>query len=345
MLTLFCLSLLCVLSAFCVLFVKFFASVLRTSVLLLLALLCDLCALIALGVKSFSFAARTVILLLVAAFIANSASTQQEAAPRSYLGFDRNIYPGDAALPVLRKTFAFSSYWLSPPPGEKTNTWSGKRALLRSLDFGFLVLFRGPQIRELQSVWSELPSNRSARLKAQAEKKATADARRAAAAARKEGFPAHTVIFLDIEEGGRLPSVYHAYLRTWVDQLAQADYRAGVYCSGMPVSEDHGVTIITADDIRNNIGTHDVLYWIYNDACPPSPGCAAPRDPPPSSASRVPYAAVWQFAQSPRRKEFTAHCPAKYSPDGNCYAPGDTAHAWFLDLNSASSADPSGGAR
>jgi len=43
----------------------------------------------------------------------------------AFLGFDRNIYPGDAALPVLRKTFAFTSYWLSPPPGENLNTYKG----------------------------------------------------------------------------------------------------------------------------------------------------------------------------------------------------------------------------
>ena len=67
-------------------------------------------------------------------------SVAPETNPRSYLGFDRNIYPGDAAFPILRKTFVFTSYWLSPPPGEKTNTWLGKREFLRSLGFGFLVL-------------------------------------------------------------------------------------------------------------------------------------------------------------------------------------------------------------
>jgi hypothetical protein len=35
----------------------------------------------------------------------------------AYLGFDRNVYPGDDALPVLRKTFVFAGYWLGPPPG------------------------------------------------------------------------------------------------------------------------------------------------------------------------------------------------------------------------------------
>src|SRR6202790_1329000 len=65
------------------------------------------------------------------------------AASTSYLGFDRNVYPGDAGMLIMRKTFAYTSYWLSPPPGEKTNTWRGKRELLRAQGFGFLVVYRG----------------------------------------------------------------------------------------------------------------------------------------------------------------------------------------------------------
>ena len=136
--------------------------------------------------------------------------------------------------------------------------------------------------------------------------------------------------------------MYHTYLRAWVDQLARADYRAGVYCSGIPVDEG-GVTIITADDIRSNMGKRGPAYWVFNDACPPSPGCAIPQNPPPPSDSGLPYATVWQFAQSPRRKQFTSRCAATYFADGNCYAPGDTTPTWFLDINSADSADPSHG--
>src|SRR5713226_8144839 len=167
------------------------------------------------GDRFFSTPVRIAVLLLIALFIVAPAPAPQATASRSYLGFDRNIYPGDDALPILRKTFAYTSYWLSPPPGEKTNTWLGKRELLRSQGFGFLVLYRGPQSSELQSTWSER-INHSSQPKAQAWKRGTADARLAEAAAKKEGFPSHTVIFLDIEEGGRLPAVYHAYLRAWV---------------------------------------------------------------------------------------------------------------------------------
>ncbi len=258
------------------------------------------------------------------------AAPESRALAGAYLGFDLNTYPGDAALPVLRKTFSFAGYWLSPPPGAKRNTWVGKRQLLLSQKFGFLLLYRGPQTSELKS-----PS--------QAGNRGTSDAANAAATAKEEGFPSRAIIFLDIEEGGRLPAKYHAYLRAWVDALARAGYRSGVYCSGMPVNEGYGVTIIASDDIRNHLGKRDLTYFVYNDACPPAPGCVVPHSPPPPSASGIPYAAVWQFAQSPRRKEFTARCAATYHPDGNCYAPGDTAHSWFLDLNSASTADPSGG--
>jgi hypothetical protein len=261
-----------------------------------------------------------------------SAAQSPAGVPRSYLGFDRNIYPGDAAISELRKTFSFTSYWLSPPPGEKENTWLGKRELLRSKGFGFLVLYRGRDSRELK-------------MDQVAKEKGNSDARSAVAAAKQESFASGTIIFLDIEEGGRLSPSYHAYLRAWTDELTRAGYRPGVYCSAIPVKEEPGVIITTADDIRNQDGAEGIALWVYNDACPPSPGCDPSKNPPPPLSSGIPFATVWQFAQSPRRKQFTSRCPANYHPDGNCYAPADIARKWFLDLNSALSPDPSNGAR
>lgn len=288
------------------------------STLLCTFLLCVLC------VSALPFSA--------ALFITPPAAPAVPQQSRSYLGFDRNIYPGDAALPILRKTFSFASYWLSPPPGEKTSTWKGKRKLLLSHGFGFLVVYRGRDSGELKT-------------ETDAKMKGTLDASAASVAAKKEGFALGTIIFLDIEEGGRLSAAYHKYLGAWSEELKRAGFLAGVYCSGIPVKEEPGVTITTADDIRNQGPLHDILIWVFNDVCPPSPGCAFPHDPPAPSASGIPYAEVWQFAQSPRRKERTALCTAKYAPDGNCYAPDDAAHKWFLDMNTATSADPSRGAK
>src|SRR5580700_1896714 len=70
----------------------------------------------------------------------------------AYLGFDRNNYPGDENLKVLRQTFSYTGYWLNAPPSARTNTWSGKRRKLESAGFGFLVLFNGRLFNELKSV-------------------------------------------------------------------------------------------------------------------------------------------------------------------------------------------------
>lgn len=255
------------------------------------------------------------------------------AAPAGgYLGFDCNLYPGDDALPVLRKTFSFTSYWLGAPPGEKRSTWQGKRELLASQGFGFVVLFNGRESRKLKNSMD-------------ARQQGFADAQAAAKLARQEGFAKGTVIFLDIEEGGRLPAPYQDYLRAWNEELSQSGLKAGVYCSAMPADEGGGVKITTAQDIQAHLGSRSMVFWVYNDACPPSPGCAFPPSPPPPKTGGFPAAVVWQYAQSPRRKEYTARCPANYAANGNCYAPGDVAHRWFLDANVAASPDPSAPAK
>jgi hypothetical protein len=283
------------------------------------------------GLSFLSISVIAAALILFSCQASTQPKSQEQQAPRAYLGFDLNIFPGEAALPALRKTFSFSSYWLSPPIGEKTNSWLGRREVLRAQGFGFLLLYLGPLSRELKN-------------EAAAVQKGTADARNAASTAKSEGFPAQAIIFLDIEEGGRLPATYHAYSRAWASGLAEAGYRPGAYCSGIPVKEEPGGTITSADDIRAHAPSADFTYFIFNDVCPPSPGCAYPQNPPSPAAGGIPYASIWQYAQSPRRTDRTAHCAPGYHTDGNCYAPGDAAHAWFLDLDTAASADPSNAA-
>src|ERR1700741_933934 len=228
------------------------------------------------------------------------------AETRGYVGFDRNQYPGDEALPLLRKSYSFASYWLSSPPGEKSNSWTGKRSVLQSQGFGFLLLYQGRT------------SGRLPYKKDSIEATGVTDARAAAAAARRDGFPEGSVIFLDVEEGGRFSDGYHAYLRSWAESLKQERFRPGIYCSGIVVDEGGGSKIISADDIRAHIGMSDVMYWVYNDACPPSPGCGVPQMPPLPAASGVAYASGWQYVGSPREKQTARHCRG-YSGDGNCY--------------------------
>ena len=269
------------------------------------------------------FACASFVVLITLAFL-TVMTAEDSRAPAGYIGFDRNQYPGDAALPALRKTFRFTGYWLNNPPGENSNTWKGKRAVLRSHGFGFLVLFNGRTYDQLKSP-------------ADAAVLGTSDADIAAKAAIAEGFPRRTVIFLDQEQGGRLLPEQCAYLHAWVDQVSHAGYRAGVYCSGTPFKEAAGEKVTTAEDIQRHAGRRKIVLWVANDSCPPSPGCDLHA--PPLDKNGVASGSVWQFAQSPRRVQFASGC-TNYHRDGNCYAPGT---AIFVDLDVAGSPDPSHG--
>ncbi len=249
----------------------------------------------------------------------------------SYLGFDRNNYPADQNLKVLRQTFSYTGFWLNHPPSARTNTWSGKRKTLQSAGFGFLVLFNGRLFNELKSV-----SNAS--------KLGKSDARAAVAAARREGFPAKTIVFLDQEQGGRMLPEQKAYIYAWVDGVTAGGFAPGIYCSGISAAKEGGEDIVTADDIRQNGGARKIVFWVTNDACPPSPGCAFPNKAPSPADSGIPFADIWQFAQSPKRPAVAASCPANYNPDGNCYPPGiSVAQHLHIDVNGATTPDPSHG--
>ena len=249
---------------------------------------------------------------------------------QSFLGFDRNTYPGDNNLPSLHQTFAFTGYWLNNPPGATSNSWTGKRATVEKAGLGFVVLYTG-------RTYAQLKGN-------DAEEIGAADGQAAIEAAKREGFPAGTIIFLDQEEGGRLLPAQKDYLFAWIDSVNAAGYGAGVYCSGIQVTEGSGEMLDTADDINKDAGDRHITYFIANDACPPSPGCVFPKVLPEPKDSGLTYASLWQYVQSPRRPDFTKSCAQTYAPDGNCYPPNLGAKSRLhVDLDVATETDPSHG--
>ena len=259
--------------------------------------------------------------------------TSLPATIQQPIGFDSNDYPGDDALPTLRRHFAFAGYWLTNPPGEHQNGWVGKRDILVKNDFGFLVLANGNFDAEIRK------AKRSGTTPAALGKK---DAAAAVAAAQREHFPAHTIIFLDQEEGGRLTADQSGYLLAWTETVAHSGYIPGVYASGQPVDDSPGKTITTIQNIREQVAAQHlspIAFWVYQDACPPANGCTL--HPPPLTSSGTPDVAAWQYAQSPRRKEITAACSKTYAADGNCYIP--ELPQMMLDLSVAASPDPSHG--
>ena len=263
---------------------------------------------------------------LVSSQPATAAEPEQSRHSQGYLGFDRNDYPGDETLPALRKTFAFTGYWLSNPPGSRSNSWHGKRQLLEREGFGFLLLFNGRTYAQLKSVPNP----------------GRDDGQAAARVARGEGFRKGSVIFLDQEEGGRMLAEQKQYVFAWAEAVRLAGYRPGIYCSGIEIPEQSGGFISTARDLHDSAAGREFFFWVANDACPPSPGCVFPKMPPAPESSGASFAEVWQFAQSPIRPQFSAACVKSYNKDRNCYppavAPGLKLH---LDVSSARTPDPS----
>lgn len=279
---------------------------------------------------------------------AQSATETRTPASPAYLGFDRNDYPGDAALPLLRKTFRYAGYWLNHPPGEAANGWTGKRAILQKNGFGFLVLFTGRTFAEIKAARYD------------AREQGLQDGKKAVEAANREGFQKNVLIFLDQEEGGRLLPEQVAYLFGWVDAVRDGGARPGVYCSAIEVKDSNG-TVSTALDIAGIERDRDekragsatggvdgtgarLALWIVNDPCPPAPACttAAPPLEQGVADDLRGLVTVWQYALSPRRAKLSAGCPQNQAPDGNCYAPGLPAGMRiFVDLDVADSPDPS----
>ena len=279
---------------------------------------------------------------LVAAELITGAPAAAEPGPSApsgtgggaYVGFDSNDYPGDAALPALRKHFSFAGFWLNVPPGARTNSWAGRREALRAAGFGFLVLWNGRLDAQIKFAGKRTGSS--------PETLGRSDAALAVAAARREQFPADAILFLDQEEGGRLLAEQASYLLAWTEAVAGSGFRPGVYAPAQPVDEGGGHTITTAENISELVRArhlHPVALWVAQDSCGPSPGCTL--NPPALSASGNADALAWQYAQSPRRPEFTRSCARTYERDGSCGVPELAGVP--LDLSVAGSADPSGG--
>ncbi len=252
---------------------------------------------------------------------------------KQFVGFDRNEYPGDTTMAAMHNTFAFTGYWLTVPPGAMFNQWQGKRETLKQQGWGFLVLANGKLDAEIIKTRKAGTSPSTL---------GRDDAAAAVTAAKNEGFPSHTILFLDQEEGGRLLDEQAAYLLAWTEAVAASAYRPGVYASGQRVEDDPGVFITTVEDIRNRVRQqhlHTVEIFVAADDCPPAPGCTL--TPKPLSTSGTSGALAWQYAQSPRRPAITRSCAKTYAADGNCYASGFP--KVFLDMDVAASADPSNG--
>jgi len=268
---------------------------------------------------------RTAVLSFLAAVLLLPVAIPA-AAQKSYVGFDKNGYPGDDLLAALHQTFAYTGYWLNNPPGMTSNPWAGKRGMVRDAGLGFLILFNG-------RLDAQLKDQDAAALGRE-------DGAAAIAAANQDGFSAGAVIFLDQEEGGSLLPEQAAYMGAWISAVSRANYKTGVYCSGIAVPSG-AEKVSTAQDIAHRFPA--AKLWVWNDQCPPAPGCVVSKTLD-LAKSGTPQAVVWQYVRSPLEPETESACRATFAADQKCYAPGlpqsDRTH---IDLDVSRSSDPSHG--
>ena len=181
---------------------------------------------------------------------------------RGIPGFDTRDYPGDA---VMRAWFGPSPYrWVGyylPAPCYTGTTWTGRRAALRDIGWGFAVLFVGEQDWRAMPGAADTavaePRCSSVHLTPERGRMHADDASRSAAA---DGFPDGTVIFLDVERVESVSPELSAYVRAWVSSLLGGGrYVPGLYAHDINVEELYA---IVAEEFAAQGRTDRAPLWV-----------------------------------------------------------------------------------
>ena len=239
-----------------------------------------------------------------------SAAQTTSSSAASFLGFDRNDYPGDQNLPALRQTFSFAGY-----PRLNDSSRRKFKQLERQAANSQLCWIRIPGAVQWQALCrSEIRfPNDGAR-----------DIRRDSRGRRRPSRRISRATLLSSSIRSRADACYPSRKPTSMPGSMGHRCRVsapGIYCSGIAAKKTTG-DIVTADDIRQNaaLARHCVLRYRRRNV-PPHRDARFVKPPNPVE-SGVSFADVWQFARSPRREVFHGEMSATYLADGNCYPPG-----------------------
>jgi hypothetical protein len=255
----------------------------------------------------------------VPAAIAEPSTTTTLPAPvpakRQFAGFDTGDYPGDAVMTAWangNSPYSFACYYLDAPCHTARgfpNRWSGHRALLNQLGWGFIVTYVGRQV----SVGTMVGCGSDNLTRASG----VTDGTDAVAKTRAEGFPAGTIIFLDVEGGGPLSASYLDYFRGWTAAVLASEFGTGIYCglnNRMALATASHAEYFAADPM----GQASAAFWIVS----LTKNFSLLRDP---GDCGVAWAAIWQ---------------GKFGVAGETH---NGARIGLIDLDVALSPDPSAG--
>ncbi len=170
-------------------------------------------------------------LLLTVVLLAGCATSRGPQPAPAYPGFDLWQYPGDAAVAAWRadSPYRWIGYYL-PAPCHRDTSWAGTRPTLDRLGWGTAVLYVGQQTfeSEPESRPEDGPILCSRTLLT--DEQGRTDARDAVAKALAEGFPAGTILFLNVEKSTRPSEAMRTYHLVWtMEVLAEGRYLPGTY--------------------------------------------------------------------------------------------------------------------
>ena len=157
-----------------------------------------------------------------------------------HLGFDTYTYPGDATMRAWKEAPGAPYRWVGfylTSPCHKGKSWNGKRQALADMGWGLAAVYVGQQTwdrvpRPLTPARAAVLAKSGATCNADFISSARGDAEGADATVvmSREGFPARSVIFLDIERMEKMPQVMRDYYRAWTRRvLADGRYVPGAY--------------------------------------------------------------------------------------------------------------------
>jgi hypothetical protein len=161
-----------------------------------------------------------------------------------YAGCDRAGYPGDAAMGALwhNTSLRWCGFYLTPSPNQGAQLgWMTKLDFLVALGRGLAPIYVGEQQIKVCKTCSANPSTA----------KGATDAADAIRLATTAGFPAGSVIYLDIETGDKVNGPVRDYYQSWVAGILAEGFLPGVYCSYVTARQLKGF------DSRP-------LVWVFN---------------------------------------------------------------------------------
>jgi hypothetical protein len=215
-----------------------------------------------------------------------------------FLGLDTAVYPGDNVMKLARTqaNVTFTGFYLAPAPSHSDTSFMKKRAFLAGLGYGFAPVYVGQQQSGPGS------HNLSA-------KQGTVDGKNAAALMQTAGFPAQSIVYLDVETGPPATPAFFDYYAAWVQAVASGGFTPGVYVSHLLAAQ------FLAHDSR-------AVPWVFQLQFSGGHVFTSPLPAPDPSKSSFSGAKVLQFAQ-------------------NCTLNLTGAHISPVDLDTALVPDPS----